>query len=504
MPEHLRALVILLPLASIIFWLARQPFTALIEQERFTRWRNLWFGLTLAAFLSHSFWIYAFIAAAVLLSQRYKENNPIALYFFLLFLIPPAPAYIPGFGLVNYLIGLDHPRVLALCILFPSMLSLRQGGSNSRFGTTLPDKLLAAYSVLIVVMQLRETTLTDTLRLAFYTWTDVFLPYYVASRSLKNLRQFREAMAGFLLAGLLLAIIGVFEFSRHWLLYSALISVLDLTWGLGSYLGRADMLRAAATTGQAIVLGYVMATAMGLYLFLQYFVEQRRHQRLGWLLLLAGIISPLSRGPWIGAVAMLTVFLATGKNALSSISKMLGLACLAFTIAAFMPGGEKVINLIPFIGNTEKSNIDYRDKLIEKSLIVIQKNLYLGSVNYLETPEMKEMIQGQGIIDVVNSYVAITLNYGIVGLGLFSSFFLLICLRVFRTARTFPDPDEEMARLGRALLATLSGILITIFTVSSISIIPIVYWAIAGCCVAYAQMVDKENEAQRTPPFRKA
>jgi len=498
MPEHLRALIIILPLASLVFWLARQPLSTLIEQERFIRWRNIWLGLTLVAFLSYSFWIYTFIVAGVLLLQRSKESNPIALYFFLLFLIPPAPAYISGFGLVNYLVALDHPRLLALCILLPSMLNLRQSESNARFGATLADKLLICYSLLTIAMQFRGMGLTDTLRVAFYTWTDVFLPYYVASRSLKNLRQFREAMAGFLLACMLLAAIGFFEFSRHWLLYSSLVPALDLSWGLAGYLGRADMLRATATTGQAIVLGYVLATAIGVYLFLQYFIKQRRHQRLGWLLLFAGIISPLSRGPWIGGVAILTIFLATGRNALGSITKMLGVAFLAFSVSAFMPGGEKIINLIPFIGTTEKANIDYRDKLFDNSLIVIQKNLYLGSVNYLETPEMLEMIQGQGIIDIVNSYIAIALNYGIVGLGLFLMFFFSILLRTFRIVRSFSDPDDETARLGRALLATLSGILITISTVSSISFIPIIYWAVAGVCVAYARMTDNAKEEMRS------
>lgn len=41
------------------------------------------------------------------------------------------------------------------------------------------------------------------------------------------------------------------------------------------------------------------------------------------------------------------------------------------------------------------------------------------------------------------------------------------------------------------LLATLLGILITIFTVSSITFIPVVYWSLAGVAVAYVQMVRR-------------
>lgn len=41
------------------------------------------------------------------------------------------------------------------------------------------------------------------------------------------------------------------------------------------------------------------------------------------------------------------------------------------------------------------------------------------------------------------------------------------------------------------LLATLTGILVIIFTVSSITFIPVVYWSIAGLGVAYIQMVRR-------------
>lgn len=46
------------------------------------------------------------------------------------------------------------------------------------------------------------------------------------------------------------------------------------------------------------------------------------------------------------------------------------------------------------------------------------------------------------------------------------------------------------------LLATLIGILVIIFTVSSITFIPVVYWSVAGLGVAYIQMVRRLHNSQ--------
>jgi O-antigen ligase len=122
------------------------------------------------------------------------------------------------------------------------------------------------------------------------------------------------------------------------------------------------------------------------------------------------------------------------------------------------------------------------------------------------------MIQGQGIIDVVNSYLGIALEYGLLGLGLFVAFFLSLLwgiygvLRRFRTLqietfmfgvkRYVDNPsvrEDERYILGVTLLAVLIAILITIYTVSSIIVIPMVYWAVAGMGAAYIQMQDRNQ-----------
>jgi len=492
MPEHLRALTVILVLATAVFAFAHRSACSISDVGDFTRRRNLWFALTLAAFLVHNYWLYALIAVPLLIyANRHEASSP-SLFFFILFALPMATIQIPGVGLINYLFDLSHARILALLILLPAFFSLLKQGTPPRFFRSGPDKVLAAYLLLTTILFLRETSVTDTLRQAFYLFIDVLLPYFVISRSLKNLQAFRDTLLSLVLAIMVLALIAVFEVYRHWLLYQPLLGALGLEEGMQSYLGRSGMLRASASAGQPIALGFLMAVGFGFYLFLQRSIQQKLIRRLGLLLLVAGLIAPLSRGPWVGAAVLLVVFITTGRYAAHRLMSLALAVMVALPLISMLPGGEKVINLLPIIGSTDKGTIDYREKLITNSMIVIQRNPWFGSIDFLNTPEMEAMRQGQGIIDIVNTYIRVALETGLVGLGLFVAFFALTLLGIYRAMRLIPDKDSEEHLLGRVLLSTLLATLVIISTVSRITFIPIVYWSVAGLGVAYAQMVRKK------------
>lgn len=492
MPEHLRALIVVLVISAIVFAFAHRPACAIAGAGSYTRKRNLWFALTLIAFVAHSFWIYALLAIPLTIYAYSRETNIPALFFFILFVLPFAGVPIPGMGLINYFFELSHVRLLELFILFPAFLVLLARGSTPFFGRTSPDKVLIAYMLLTVALYLRETTMTDTARQAFYMFIDVFLPYFVISRSLRDMQAFRIALLSMALAIMVVALLAVFEISKHWLLYNALLEPLGLNRGLSNYLVRDGSLRATVTAGQPIALGFLMVTGIGFYLFLQRSIRQKFIRRTGMGLLFAGLVASLSRGPWLGAVALLAAFIATGRQAVPRLTILAFAALFVFSLIAMLPGGEKVINMLPFIGTTEKGTIEYRESLLDKSIIVIERNPFFGSVNYLQTPEMESLRTGLGIIDIVNTYVQVALETGLVGLTLFVSFFVLTLWGIYRGMRSIRDMNSEERLLGRVLLATLLAILLIIFTVSSISLIPIVYWSVGGLGVAYAQMIRNQ------------
>ena len=494
MPDHIKGLIVILVLATVVFSFARKPALTFMEAADFTRRRNLWFALTISAFLSPNFWVYSFIATILLIFTNRKESNPPALFVFLLFLLPMDAAQIPGMGLFSALFKLNHARILELIILLPAFFFVRSKSNTPRFGRLTTDKLLAIFLLLTAILYLRDLTTTDALRKSFYLFIDIFLPYAVISRSLKFMHDYREMLMSFTLSIMVLALIANFEFYKHWLLYQPLIDTLQLGDGWSEIFIREGMLRVVVSAGYPIVLGYLMVVGMGFYLFIQHSIDNKLIRRLGLILLITGLLVPLSRGPWLGAAVLLFVFIATGRYANKRlISLALGLI-LTLPLVSTIPGSEKYINLLPFIGSTEKENVDYRERLITNSMIVIQRNPWFGSNNFLETPEMEAMRQGQGIIDVVNSYLAIALEKGLVGLGVFVAFFIQLLIVIFRAMRSIPDWNSEDYLLGRVLFSTLIAILVIIFTASSISFIPIVYWSIAGMGAAYAQMIGKAKQ----------
>ena len=492
MPEHLRALVVILVLATAVFVFAKAPACALASTRGdFERRRNLWFGITLVAFLAHDFWIYIIVTAVLLLFTLPREPNKLAMFFFLLFAVPAISAEITGLGIIAHFFTIDYIRLLALTVLLPAFLSLRTQPDVERFGRTLPDKLIAGYIVLNFLLMLTASTFTNTLRSGvFYPFMDVFLPYYVASRSLKNLQGFRDALMGFAVAALVLSAIAAFEFARHWLLYSSLDDVLGVQWGYGNYLERGQgSLRALGSVGQPIPLGYVMAVAAGFFLYLRKSVPNTIAWGLGLLLLIVGLIASVSRGPWVGAAAMLLVFIATSPFAGRRLVQLGLLGILIFPVLLVTPAGEKIIDYLPFVGTVEAENVTYRQRLLENSIQVILQNPFFGASDFIYSPAMQELKQGQGIIDIVNTYLGIGLGSGLVGLSLFSGFFVAVAVGIFKGMRNLADRNSELYLLGQVLFSTLLGILVIIFTVSSISVIPVIYWSVAGLGVAYARML---------------
>lgn len=485
MPEHYKAFVVIALIAIVVTHLAQPALADIIPGNRLKRWRNIWLGITTIAFLLPTFWL--FIIAAILFLNLYakrQETDPITLYLLLICVIPPLGQDIPGFGIINYFFTLNYVRLLSLVILLPAFITLLHKHDTLRPSATLPDKLLLSFLLLTIGLQLRDTTITDTLRQAFYAFVDVFLPYFVISRSLRTLQQFRSTITALLFSASISAVIGGFEYLKHWLLYVTM----SANWQIierFAYLDRGYSLRATASYGGGpIAFGYGMAIAIGLYFYCSDFIHIHSARRNALLILLMGLFASLSRGPWVGAACMFLVFLATGQHATQRMVRWGMLSVLALFLLPFIPGGEKLINLLPFIGHVDTGTIDYRQQLFHNGFIVIQRNLLFGSVNVLKTPEMLSMRQGQGIIDLVNSYLEIALFYGMVGLSLFSMFFITLLLRINRARRHFANMSES-AILGRSLLATLSGILVIIATVSSVGIIPTLYWIIGGIGMAY-------------------
>lgn len=498
MSEHLIALPVILVLAGAVFIGAIGPITAqACSPQDFRRRRNLWFVLTLAAFLTHSFWLFMVIAALALALTVKAESNRFALYFGLMLAVPPIAASVPGLGVFNELFSINLMRLLALVVLLPTYLVLRGQSGVDPFGRLWCDKLLLGYLALEVVLTLPYRTATSVLRdSVFYAFTDVFLPYYVASRSLRTLKAFRDAIAAFVVGVLVLSVMLMFEFARSRLLYVSLAPAMGVfDYGWGTYLGRAGGMRAMASIGHPIAAGYTCAVALGLYLYLQRFVPGVLARRVGALVLVGGMVGALSRAPWIGAAFIVVVFVVLGPAPTRGLMKI-GLAVLlALPLLILTPAGQRFIDLLPWVGTVEAFNVEGRERLAEVSYRVFLQSPFFGRFDYTANDEMESLRGGHGIIDTVNTYVVVALRGGGVSLALFCGFFLVAGSSLFRAMRRVSDHGDEGKLLGRALFATLMGMLFMIGTVSPVLDIPTLYWSVGGLMVACVRLLEQRRAA---------
>jgi hypothetical protein len=508
MSVHYKALIVVMVATTIMFGLAKPLFTCFMTPQDYGRRRNAWLALTLAAFLLPTFWSFVLVAAVVVGYCVAKESNPVALYLFLLLVIPPLREEIPTLGVVNQLFDMNLFRLLSLTLLLPTAIKISRNPPPSdprspvaRQRLQAADFILLSYVALQIILMFPYESVTATMRRCLLVVIDVLLPYFVVSRACRNKAMIIEAMAAFALAALVIAPLALFEMARGWILYAGL----EERWGtahLIGYLRRGEYLRAQVTAGHPIVLGYAMAVAVGCWMFLQTRIASRGARWLTMLALVAGLTATLSRGPWVGGVVVVFLFLALAPRAASRFETGLLLTVVVAAIAFSTSFGGKIASQLPFFGWVEGDSVSYRQHLAEASWALIMQNPVFGSPYFLRY--LEEFRQGEGIIDLVNVYAAEALSSGLVGLGLFAGFFVVTVVRCFRQVRRFAPTDIDSATLGAGLLACIGGALLILATVSNYLSVTYIYWSLAGLAFAYARLplVESHQVVNASEPRR--
>jgi O-antigen ligase len=499
MVTSLKELIVVLAISALIFRLAR-PFALRYSEPRdYSRRRNIWYVLSAVAFLSPNIWLFALPAIPIFIWAGRKDRSVVALYLLMLHLVPPVDVDIPFPG-INSLFALDNYRLLSLCVLLPAALRLRKSKDPQRIrGTTLIDMLLVAYGVIQVLLfvppnipnhELVRDSLTNEMRNAFMYFIDVLIPYYVISRSCATRAAISEAMAGFCLACVIMAAIGIFESLRHWLLYTDIA----VRWTGEVYQGffryRAGSLRAQVSSGNPLALSFMLAVACGFWIYLGSH-EPSKLRRYGVMCVLwLGLLLTYSRGPWIGAFAIYVMVLALGKQAFSRLMKGAFAGAASLLLVAQLPIGKRIINLLPFMKGTgdEETNfsITYRQRLAARSWELIQEHPFFG--DQLALQKLDDLRQGEGIIDTVNTYAEITMFYGFIGMFVFIMAIFVPMVGAVQVVRKTLRTDPDFALLGSVIVACIVGTLVMMVTCSYILAYPKIFYALAALAAAYAYL----------------
>lgn len=514
MPSNLTALIYVLAIAAIVFRLAKPIALHFSAPGDFSRRCKVWFVLTVIAFVSPSIWLFMLIAVPLFMWAGRKDTNPAAVYLLLLHVVPPVSVIIPVLG-NNGLFPLDNYRLLCFCVLIPTLWRLRQSRDTTRIrGLHAMDFVLLSYGVVQTLRYIPPDfpgsaiipdSPTNLLRRAVLFLIDVYIPYFAISRSCSTRRALTEAQAAFCLSCGLMAAIAIFESARHWLVYVEISQRWSSDVLASLYLPRGGTIRAEASAGHPLALGFLLAIAFGFWLHLQTSLKERWPRVAVVALLLAGLIAAYSRGPWIGAVVIYFVFAVLSPRALPTLMRAAGMALLVAAGLSVSPIGERITNVLPFMGGSvDIGNAVYRQRLAERSWKLFQDHPYVGDSFVLS--KMQDLRQGQGIIDLVNSYAGVALFYGLAGLIPFLIFILAALLGTHRVAKRMARSDPEFASLGISLAACIVGMLVMIENCSFIFGTEKMFYVLAALAAAYAHLgrSPKRSSAVSSAPLHAA
>ncbi|MHA7871613.1 MAG: O-antigen ligase family protein [Hyphococcus sp.] len=497
MSAHLRAYVAVLILCVIALIFFRKPFGQLVGRKRVDNWAITWLAVTSCAFLLTSYWIY--IVASMLVVFVLSRGEPFkpAIYLLLLSVVPTLGESIPGFAGINKFIEVNPQLAVAAVVLLPVMLVGRHMRKLNKTGGGA-DLFFLLFVILQVSLAVRADSFTHMLRTGIQDFLAIAPAYYVFSRYPKSFEDIRVVSAAFVFPVLVLCVVSIPEFAKSWHFYYSVSTNWFGQMPFG-YVHREGYLRASASVFNPIVWGFVAMSGMGVGIALLNDGVSRFYRYASFALLAAGLIVSLSRGPWVGAIAILGMYILLSPRMVMRAVQAGVVGVIGFGVSLLTPFGKSVVGMIPFIGSSDDGTITYRRRLLDQAWDVILQNPLVGSGKVGGNTALETLRQGQGIIDIVNTYLQIGLRSGLLGIGLFVAFFLAVLLSLRKAMNSAKKYDPKMANYCRAYLATLFGVLVTIFTTSSEGQIPYIYWALAGVGIALARIeaANRPNGTQQ-------
>jgi hypothetical protein len=313
--------------------------------------------------------------------------------------------------------------------------------------------------------------------------------YFTVSRTCQSRRKIVDAAAAFCLACALMAAIAMFERARNWLLYVEIASRWANDPHSGFYLTRGGAVRAQASGGHSIALGHLLAVAFGFWLYLQTHIRSAT-RRIGTMLLLCGgILATFSRSAWLGTATIYFTFNAVGPRAVTRLAKGAILASAMAGVLIASPMGGQILDMLPKSGQPADP---YRYRLAERGWELVFAHPFFG--DQFPFPEMEDLRQGEGIIDIVNTYLGVALSYGLIGLFCFTSFMLLGMISVYARTRELVHTDPDLALFGTSLIACIVCTLVMIES-DSFNLGPQkIFYVLAGFSTAYARLARSPQQ----------
>jgi hypothetical protein len=377
----------------------------------------------------------------LLLILCFDKRVPMAAtYLFFFFWAPAAGALL---GVAGAYIAPLTPFMSFSAALLLGYLLHPESYLQRRF--VMSDAWMLLFVVLFCVCASLHTTATGVAR----NIVTYFIPYALSYFILSRVRVERpELVLRLILFGAAAgAMLCIFETLRGWPLYAGVMGVKNELWTIDSprvWLERGGINRAYGPYSHPLVGG----TLLGIAAIAAWAFYLARGRSVPLLLLAAtivlGLAVTLSRSGLVALAVGLMVFQALRGR---------------YLLAILMPivGAMGVIGFPLFAGEDVNLSGLYRLDLIVGVPRVLGSRIWLGYRGAMEEGLLDQFIQGQGIVDLVNTYLGIAVEGGVVSVVPYV-IFLLSTFPHYRAIRRL-RPDREQLLLAQALVSMQAGLI---------------------------------------------
>jgi hypothetical protein len=401
------------------------------------------------------------------------------------FLVPilPSLGYEVNIGIP--LIWLNWSRLLTIVILLPLLVGAFRHKSALHYPT---DKYVWAFFLLSAALAFRDTSFTNGLRGITNLSLDLLTPYFVLSRYLRSFEDIRRVLFPLLASLAFTAFVNVFETVRFWHLYEHII--LNVTGARVPAIQRLGLLRAAGPFTIPSRSAFALTAGLGLFWALAPHLRKRALIMAMVAVMATGLFFTFSRGNWMGAVVIGMCFMFTAnRKQFFRLSAVLLVAGVLLSTLNFM---DDVVNVLPFIGAEESEasgTVSYREDLLQTSIRVANETPWFGSSTFHKHPDMNALRQSSGLLDLVNQYVIVLLNYGYTGLIAFLSIFISVFAALRQALKNSVGQPQDQRHLCRALMFTLAGLLVAIASTSALERVGLIIWCLVAISAVAAGLL---------------
>jgi hypothetical protein len=398
--------------------------------------------------------------------------------------VPEGIEYTVPFPGINYLIELDPGFFMAL-LLIPVAFSSRMKTARNPLGA-----IIIFWAIIEALLAARgaQQTATNILRFVVVSVISGYVPFKALAKGTATRENFRQAIwftgAGMLLMGA----IGLWFKLRRWDIFLHVVGR-----GGGAMFSRGGVLRTGGSM-PAVLYGYT--SFIGAAILLQYRHLKSRAFPPFWAWVAVGVAAvsmSTSRGAILGAIAFVAAFwVYTRQNDAqrNTIYALFGVGALFLST---------VITTIDLSWIDSYGTFAYRQRIFQVSIEQYVSAPLFGQTNYLSNPRFDQLVQGEGIVDIVNSFLQVALAQGSAGLIPFIAIFVISIRMTLKASRVIPKDalgeGLNAQLIGQGLAAAIFSYAVLLNTVSMVSYMKDFVFIFAGLAVAYRQVAQEEEEA---------